>query len=74
MTVTVTVDLVPDHVVDLANLVDLVVDLTHPVDSCVDLNLVLRLVEDFLLFTISVLCVGVVKCLDDLCLCSSSCK
>ena len=56
LTVTVSVDLVADHVVDLADLVDSVVDLKCPVDLCVDLYLVLRSVEAFLLFTISVCC------------------
>ena len=67
MTVTVSVDLVADCVVDpadpvdLADLVDLAVDPIHPVDLCVDLYLALGSVEAFLLFTISVLCV---ECLD----------
>ena len=77
MTVTVSVDLVADHVVDPVDLVDLVVDPKLPVDLCVDLYLVLRLVEAFLLFTISGLCVVcvfcIVKCLDcNLCLGSTS--
>ena len=57
LTVTVSVDLVADHVVDPADLVDLVVDPKYPVDLSVDLYLdpVLRSVEAFLLFTISVL-------------------
>ena len=52
---TVGVDLVADHVVDPADLVDLVVDLKYPVDLYSDP--VLRSDEAFLLFTISVLCV-----------------
>ena len=66
LTVTVSVDLVADCVVDPADLVDLVVDLKYPVD----LYTVLRSVEAFLLFTISVLCaVFCVECLDcNLCL------
>ena len=65
---TVGVDLVADHVVDPGELVDLVVDLKCPVD----LYMVLRSVEAFLLFTISVLCA--VFCVEhlDLCLCFSS--
>ena len=55
LTVTVSVDLVADHVVDPADHVDLVVDLKY---------LVLRSVEAFLLFTISVLCDVNVECLD----------
>ena len=62
---TVGVDLVADLVVDLKDLVDLVVDLKYPVD----LYMVLRSVEAFLLFTISVLCDLCVECLDcNLCL------
>ena len=70
MTIIVTVDSVADCIVDPADLVDSVVDPTYPADSPVDLDPVLRSAEA-LLFTISVLCVGVlctVKCLDDLCL------
>ena len=70
------VDLVADHIVDPADPVDSVVDLTADspvaleVDLVLDPDLVLRSVEAFLLFTISVLCAVLctVKCLDDLCL------
>ena len=41
LTVTVSVDLVADHVVDLKDLVDLVVDLKYPVDLPVDLCCIL---------------------------------
>ena len=59
LTVTVSVDLVADHVVDPADLVDLVVDLV--------LDPVLRSVIAFL--TVSVLCDLCVECLDcNLCL------
>ena len=70
---TVSVDLVADHVVDPEDLVDLVVDPKYPVDLPVDLysDPVLRSDEAFvfLLFTVSVLCVFCVECLD---LCFSS--
>ena len=68
--VIVGVDLVADHVVDPADLVDCFVDPKFPVDLPVDLylDLVLRSVEASLLLTISVLCaVFCVKHLD-LCL------
>ena len=58
LTVTISVDLAADQVVDPADPVDSVVDPKYPVDLCVDHypNSVLRSVEAFLLFTISVLC------------------
>ena len=68
MPVSVSVDLVADHVVDPEDLVDLVVDPKFPVDLPVDLySDPLRSVEASLLFTISVLCA--VFCVERLDLC-----